>query len=128
MRPYDRIARKKQPWLHKRSFPGEKWKRDSPGKTAFSVRGTNRQVIVVRSPDPRMFEEAIFVLKEDYVRTRSADQVLEEARRAANDYLRRHGAPERRSPFRPILAAVIGGLMLLAAGTVWLVLYLGLPA
>ena len=29
------------------------------------IKGINRQVIVVKSPDPRLFEEAIFLLRED---------------------------------------------------------------
>ena len=29
------------------------------------VKGTARRVIVVRSPDPNVFEEAIFLVKED---------------------------------------------------------------
>ena len=60
------------------------------------VKGTNRHVIVVRSPDPKVFEEAIFVLREEYLRGRRAEQAMEEARRAASDYLRRQGAPEKR--------------------------------
>ena len=29
------------------------------------VKGISRQVIVVRSPDPKLFEQAIFILRED---------------------------------------------------------------
>ena len=29
------------------------------------VQGVSRQVIVVKSPDPRFFEQAIFIVKED---------------------------------------------------------------
>ncbi len=78
------------------------------------VRGTGRRVIIVRSPDPQVFEEAIFVLKEDYVRSRGAEQVVEEARQAAEEYLRRHGAPERRASF-PWGAVIAGGVAALAA-------------
>ena len=31
------------------------------------VKGVSRQVIVVHSPDPKMFEQAIFILKDDAV-------------------------------------------------------------
>ena len=31
------------------------------------VKGVSRQVIVVRSPDPAMFEQAIFILKDEAV-------------------------------------------------------------
>ena len=29
------------------------------------VKGVSRQVILVRSPDPKLFEQAIFILRED---------------------------------------------------------------
>ena len=31
------------------------------------VKGVSRQVIVVHSPDPKLFDQAIFILKEDAV-------------------------------------------------------------
>ena len=31
----------------------------------FMVKGNTRQVIVVKSPDPKLFDQAIFLLKED---------------------------------------------------------------
>ena len=53
------------------------------------VKGVTRRVIVVKSPDPRYFEEAIFIVKEDAVLT-GVDQgrVLEEARAVANGYVK----------------------------------------
>ena len=54
------------------------------------VQGVSRQVIVVKSPDPRFFEQAIFIVKEDaFGKGASAEAVLQEARRAAEGYLRR---------------------------------------
>lgn len=87
------------------------------------VKGTNRHVIVVRSPDPKVFEEAIFVLREEYLRGRSADEVLEEAQTAAADYLRKNGgsAPARRGRLRGLLLC-LGGL--LSGGAAWLVMRL----
>ena len=44
------------------------------------VKGVSRQVIVVKAPDPRFFEQAIFILKEDaFGRGVTADDVLQEA-------------------------------------------------
>ena len=45
------------------------------------VKGNSRQVIVVKSPDPRLFEQAIFLLKEDAVENGgvSPRELLEEA-------------------------------------------------
>ena len=46
------------------------------------VKGITRQVILVKSPDPRLFEEAIFIVKEEALAREgvSADKVLREAR------------------------------------------------
>ena len=45
------------------------------------VKGTSKRVIVVRSPDPRFFEQAVFFLREEALTREgvSADQVLAEA-------------------------------------------------
>ncbi len=40
------------------------------------VKGISRQVIVVHSPDPKLFDQAIFILREDAV---SAGGVTDEA-------------------------------------------------
>ena len=56
------------------------------------VKGVSRRVIVVKSPDPRLFEQAIFIVKEDAVQGggMTADKVLAEARQAARHYVRRN--------------------------------------
>ena len=40
------------------------------------VKGVSKQVIVVHSPDPKLFEQAIFILKEDAVGQGITDDVL----------------------------------------------------
>ena len=45
------------------------------------VKGISRQVIVVHSPEPRLFEQAIFILRED-AREVTDEQLLKEANRA----------------------------------------------
>lgn len=40
------------------------------------VKGTSRQVIVVNSPDPKLFEQAIFILKDTATRSGITDEVL----------------------------------------------------
>ena len=56
------------------------------------VKGVSKRVIVVKSPDPRLFEEAIFIVKEEALRGQgvSADQVLQEARQVAKGYVKRN--------------------------------------
>ena len=52
------------------------------------VKGVAKRVIVVKSPDPKVFEEAIFIVREDYMKTTGVtrSQLLSEARRAAGSY------------------------------------------
>lgn len=40
------------------------------------VKGISRQVIVVHSPDPKLFEQAIFILKEDAARNGVTEEAL----------------------------------------------------
>ena len=63
------------------------------------VKGTARRVIVVRSPDPNVFEEAIFLVKEDYMRSPGVTQtqLLDEARRAAAGYVGRVSAAKKKT-------------------------------
>jgi len=47
------------------------------------VKGTSRQVILVQTPDPKLFEQAIFILKDDAVREGITEEaLLKEARQA----------------------------------------------
>ena len=45
------------------------------------VKGNSRQVILVQSPDPKLFEQAIFILKEDAIGDKGItdEQLLREA-------------------------------------------------
>ena len=54
------------------------------------VKGVSKRVIVVKSPDPKIFEQAIFIIREDFAGQAglSEKDVLREARRAAGNYLR----------------------------------------
>ena len=81
------------------------------------VKGISRQVIVVHSPDPKLFEQAIFILKDEAVTQGVTDELLlKEARQALNGY---PGLGKRRrlSMYGPVWAA--GGA--LVTGTVWLI-------
>ncbi len=111
---------KKGTLLYKRGRRGLNWKQVHSREAADVVRGTNRRVIVVKSPDPRIFEEAIFVIKEEYMkRGGSMEQMMEEARQAAGEYLkkttaaRKFSLPGRR---KNTLLAAAGAVM---AGVTW---------
>lgn len=77
------------------------------------VKGTSRRIIVVKSPDPDLFDEAIFVVKEEFLRSPgvSQEQLLSDARRAAAGMVDKSGKIGR-SKFAQSLAisasAVLG--------------------
>lgn len=50
------------------------------------VKGISRQVIVVHAPDPKLFEQAIFILKDDAVGQEGItdDALLKEANKLIN--------------------------------------------
>ena len=82
------------------------------------VKGITRQVILVKSPDPRLFEEAIFIVKEEALAREgvSADRVLREARQAADGYLKQGKAWNRRlgclsAPLWGVLGAALASLI-----------------
>jgi len=57
------------------------------------VKGINRQVIVVKSPDPKLFDQAIFLLREDAFTSSpgaTPEQIIRQARQAADGYLRKN--------------------------------------
>lgn len=110
-------GRKTVPRLYKNGSAGLNWKHGQSREAAPMVKGTNRRVIVVKSPDPRIFEEAIFILREDYIKGSSPERLLEEARRAAGEYLRKSGFKSRPAgKVRGGLFAVGAAVM---AGAAW---------
>lgn len=96
------------------------WKKKSGGEARAVVKGTNKRVVVVRSPDPRIFDEAIFIVRDDFLQKNpdGAKALLEEARRAADDYVRLH-AGRRRLPKR-VLHPLYAAAGAAAAGAAWL--------
>lgn len=76
------------------------------------IKGISRRVIVVKSPDRRFFEEAIFIVREGAIGSSgvTADQVVEEARRVADGFV----AKQSRRWYQRIPApgyAVLGALL-----------------
>ena len=80
------------------------------------VKGTSRQVIVVHSPEPKLFEQAIFILKDGAVGEGVTDEALmKEAKQAIRGYDR----PEKKRQLSLYGAAwAAGGAA--ATGLVWL--------
>ncbi|MBQ6839722.1 MAG: translation initiation factor 2 [Oscillospiraceae bacterium] len=76
------------------------------------VKGISRQVIVVHSPEPKLFEQAIFILNDEAVKKGvTEDTLLKEAKKLM-------AAPEKNRYFwRGALWAGSGAL---ATGALWL--------
>ena len=83
------------------------------------VKGVARRVNVVKSPDPRLFEQAIFIVKEDAFTKGvvSAEQVHQEAKRVADGYVRRNTGCSQWLMKIPAPAYVAAGA--LAATAAW---------
>ena len=84
------------------------------------VKGISRRVIVVDSPDPRVFDQAIFILRNDVLEGDgvSSRQLVDQAVRIAKSYTRAQGLPPpKRRRLTPLIAAILGGGLI---GIVWL--------
>jgi hypothetical protein len=89
------------------------------------VKGTTKRVVVVKSPDPKIFEQAIFIVREDYAGKNGADSsdVLREAQRVADDYVR-GSVPSGRGLLHRLPPVVFAAAGAACAALVWLVLKL----
>lgn len=84
------------------------------------VKGISRRVIVVDSPDPRIFEQAIFIIRNDALTGSgvTSQQLVDQAVHIAKNYARSHTTEHSRQ-FRltPLLSALLGGCCI---GLIWL--------
>ena len=80
------------------------------------VKGISRQVIVVHSPDPALFEQAIFILKEKAVEEGVTEEaLLKEAQKA----IRSGDGEEKQRFWRAGPVWAIGGAMV--TGAAWII-------
>ena len=80
------------------------------------VKGISRQVIVVHSPDPKLFEQAIFILKDDAV---SNDGVTDELLlKEAKHLIASHSINKRKNFFFTGPVWACAGAVL--TGMIWL--------
>ena len=89
-------------------------------------KGVGKRVIVVDSPDPRVFEQAIFIIREDYLMGNNGrgGDILREAQDVADRYIRLSLLPPQRKKIwriPPSLIALAGAIL---AGAVLLTLHL----
>lgn len=94
------------------------------GRDDAMVKGVSRRVIVVKSPDPRLFEQAIFIVRENSSGTTgvTAEQILEEARRVAKGYIHKNTGPGRYLKKIPAPAFMAAGAGF--TGLIWLLVAL----
>lgn len=80
------------------------------------VKGISRQVIVVHSPEQKLFDQVIFILKDDAVSKEGItdQQLLQEANQAVSQYASR----KKRKPYLQGPVWACGGAMV--TGLVWL--------
>lgn len=76
------------------------------------VKGVSKQVIVLHAPEPKLFEQAIFILKEDALRNGGVtdDVLLKEARRLISE--QKSGRSRKLSLYGPVWAC--GGALIMA--------------
>jgi len=74
------------------------------------VKGVTRRVIVIKSPDRKIFDEAIFIVKEDALHDPgvSADDIIKEAQDVADNYIRNNLKPNRLPKLPPGAYVLIG--------------------
>ena len=78
------------------------------------VKGISRQVIVVHAPEPELFEQAIFILKDGSRQGITDEMLLREAKKALRG---EEAAQSRRSSWNALLWAGLGAVL---TGVVWL--------
>lgn len=85
------------------------------------VKGTSKRVVVVKSPDPKLFEQAIFILKEDLSAggDRGSD-VLMQAQKVADDYIKNYVSGKKHFLAR-IPPAAFAGIGAMATAAAWLI-------
>ena len=84
------------------------------------VKGLSKKVIIVKSPDPKIFEQAIFIVRDDYLSSQGITQkeLLKQARRAANGYVSHVDGPHK---IQLLLSAIIGGVFV---SVIWIAIKL----
>ena len=87
-----------------------RFRQGSSGRTEV-IKGTASRVIVVKSPNPEIFREAFFILRDDYFSKGGVSQaeLLRQARQSAEGYVSSYQPP------RPARSSA-GKLLLLLAG------------
>ena len=83
------------------------------------VKGISRRVVLIKSPDPKIFDEAIFLVREETAKKPGVtyEQILHEAADVAEAFVKNKFSPVRRAALPRWVCAGIGAL---AVGLLWL--------
>ena len=82
------------------------------------VKGITRRVVIIKSPDPDIFEEAIFLVKEEaFSKGVSKADVLKQARLAASEYVSSTSEGKKKRSLPPWAFALAGAA---ATAMIWL--------
>lgn len=73
------------------------------------VKGVARRVIMVNSPEPKVFEQAIFLVREEAFRNGTPDQVLKEAEQIAKNCLHQQNSSSTHDIWPTVLSLLCGG-------------------
>jgi hypothetical protein len=86
------------------------------------IKGLQKKIIVVQSPDPEIFEQAIFILKDDADKRQkvSKEQLLLQAQAAANPYMHVSPRKTRFGWLSRIPRAVFAACGAVAAALAWI--------
>ncbi len=87
------------------------------------VKGVSKRVIVVKFSQASLFDEAVFVVKEDALGIRKETDVLKEAQREADNYIAKTGVGMT-TVFQKFTAPVYVAAGAAATGIAWLFLTL----
>jgi hypothetical protein len=117
----------------KRLFPAAFWNKKDAKRATFDrgegryaeggtavVKGISKRVIVVKSPDPKIFEQAIFIVREDYPGQTgiSERELMRQAREAVSGCLPGNGRRARLMPW--VRGMLYAGLAAAATALTWI--------
>ena len=83
------------------------------------VKGVSRRVIVIKSPDLHIFDEAIFIVKEEALRAGgvTSDEIIKQAQQVADNYVRFH---LKKSRFSKLPAPAFAAFGAAVTALVWI--------
>ncbi len=88
------------------------------------VKGTSKRIVVVKSPDPKVFEQAIFIVREDFIGKSGRANALKEAQEVADDYIKSAMSPGRGGVLARITPALWAAIGAALAGCTALLIFL----